>query len=152
MHSHQETRHFPYSTNQLYELVAGVELYPEFLPWCRATRILERKDTYFTAEMIIAFKQLRESYISRVETSPPAGHNTEARIDVTLVSGPFHTLENHWHFLPNPDGGCDVHLSLKFQFKSKLLDSVMGPLFGRAEEKMVGAFSDRAHALYDRKT
>lgn len=148
MHTHQETQHFPYSTNQLYDLVAGVEKYPEFLPWCRATRILERHPTHFTAEMVIAFKQLRESYISRVETSPPDHANAEARIDVSLISGPFHTLENQWHFIPTTDGGCEVHLSLKFQFKSKLLDAVMGPLFGRAEEKMVSAFSDRAHALY----
>jgi coenzyme Q-binding protein COQ10 len=148
MHHHEETQHFPYSTSQLYALVADVEKYPEFLPWCRATRIIERFENAFTAEMVIAFKQLRESYVSRVNLTPPVSDNAEARIDVGLVSGPFQTLDNHWHFTPAPQGGCNVHLVLKFQFKSKLLDTIMGPLFGRAEQKMVGAFSDRAHALY----
>ncbi len=146
MPAHSETQFFPYSPHQLYALVADVERYPEFLPWCRAARILDRKADYFLAELVITFKHLTEQYTSRVTTQPPTA-TQNGRIDVELVSGPFDRLENHWRFEPAANG-TQVHFAVEFHFKSRLLDKLIGPLFGRATEKMVSAFSSRAHALY----
>jgi len=147
MPAHSESRSFPYATDKLYALVADVENYPVFLPWCRAARILQRFDDGFTAELIISFKGLTEQYTSRITLTPPAGDHANCRIDVELVSGPFHHLSNHWSFAPN---GADtqVEFSLDFQFKTKLLDMLIGQLFSKATQKMVEAFSARAHALY----
>lgn len=148
MPSHEEKQHFDFSTRQLYDLVFDVKRYPEFLPWCRDARILESGVNEFTAELIICFKHITEKYTSKVVGLPPKDGQSFGRIDVELVKGPFEHLENHWIFSPKPDGGCEVHFSLDFAFKSKLLDKLIGGLFTRASEKMVGAFSDRANSLY----
>jgi len=146
MHTHRETRFLPYTPAQLFGLVADVEKYSEFLPWCRGARILERGEGYFVAELIISFSHLTERYTSRVDTKPPTD-NTEGTIEVSLVRGPFSTLANHWRFVPQGQG-CDIHFAVDFQFKSKLLDKLIGNLFTRATEKMIGAFTARAEALY----
>lgn len=142
-----ETKHFDYSCHQLFELVADVESYPQFLPWCKATRITERYDDYFIAEMVICFKQITESYVSKVKLQPPEALQGECRIDVELIKGPFRHLANHWHFTAEGTG-CQVNFSVDFQFRIPMLEKVIGPLFARASEKMVGAFSDRANTLY----
>ena len=126
-----------------------IEKYPEFLPWCRGARIVSREPGSFLGELVISFSHLTERYTSRV-TPVPASAAQEARIDVALVSGPFDFLNNHWRFVPHADG-CEIHLDLDFQFKSKLLDKMLGGMFGRACDKMVSAFTARAHALYDTK-
>lgn len=146
MHRYTETRILPYSPQQLFALVLDIERYPEFLPWCRAARVLSREADSFLGELIISFSHLTERYTSRVTPIAPAG-SQEGRIEVALVSGPFHHLNNHWRFVPHGDG-CEIHLDLDFQFKSKLLDRMLGPMFGRACDKMVGAFTTRAEALY----
>ncbi len=145
-----ETRHTPYSTAQLYALVIDVEKYPEFLPWCRGARILQRTPDYFIGELMISFSHLTERYSSKVTGTPPDADG-EAVINVSLVSGPFDHLSNNWHFVPNAEGGTDIHFSLDFAFKSKLLDTLLGGLFGKAVEKMTGAFLARADALYGNK-
>jgi coenzyme Q-binding protein COQ10 len=147
MHRHSETRSLPYTPAQLYALVLDIERYPEFLPWCRAARIVSREaDGAFLGELMVSFSHLTERYTSRVTPLAPS-NGSEGRIDVALVSGPFHYLNNHWRFVPHGDG-CEIHLDLDFKFKSKLLNSLIGSLFGRACEKMVGAFTARAEALY----
>lgn len=148
MPQHKETCHFPYSVQQLFDLVADVANYPEFLPWCVAARITGQTDDGFLADLVIRFKHITESYTSRVRLSPPDTTSPEAQILVELVKGPFSHLSNRWHFAPDGQGGCHVHFMLDFSFKTKLLDSLIGGLFGRATEKMVGAFSRRADDLY----
>jgi coenzyme Q-binding protein COQ10 len=147
MHSYTETCVLPYSPEQLFALVVDIEKYPEFLPWCRGARVLSREKDSFLGELVISFSHLTERYTSRV-TPAPATKDSEARIDVALVTGPFDYLNNHWRFVPHADG-CEIHLDLDFQFKSKLLDRMLGGMFARACDKMVGAFTTRAHALYD---
>lgn len=142
MPSHRETLLVPYSREQLFDLVADVEKYPQFLPWCRAARIHERGEGYFIAELLIAFKGIRESYTSRVELNRPEA------IHVTMVKGPFHHLVNHWRFTTEPEGQTCIHFDLDFRFSSRLLETLIGALFTRATEKMVGAFRDRAEQLY----
>ena len=146
MHRYNETRILPYSPAQLFAMVLDIEKYPEFLPWCRAARIVSREGDAFLGELIISFSHLTERYTSRVTPTAASG-DAEARIDVMLVSGPFNFLNNHWRFVPHADG-CEIHLDLDFEFKSKLLDKMLGSVFGRACEKMVGAFTARAAALY----
>ncbi|MCI5049174.1 MAG: type II toxin-antitoxin system RatA family toxin [Rickettsiales bacterium] len=147
MPAHQETSSFPFQTQQLYELVEDVEKYPEFLPWCRAARILERTDNVFTAELVISFKGFSENYTSQVICHAPRGPHEPCRIDVGLVRGPFHHLTNHWIFEPDGEGST-IHFSVDFAFKSKILDKLIGSLFTKATHKMVEAFSQRAYDLY----
>lgn len=145
---HTEIRHFPYSPRQLFDLVADVKNYPEFLPWCRAARVLEHGNGYFTAELVISFKHITEQYTSRVHLTPPERDHSPAAIRVELVSGPFDHLDNRWTFEPAEDGGTTLHFHLDFAFKTRWLDKLIGGFFARATEKMVAAFSKRADALY----
>ena len=147
MPTHSEVRHSPYSPHQLFTLVADIEHYPEFLPWCRAARITKRAEDHFVGELIISFSHLTERYASKVTPIAPT-ETTEGSIEVELVSGPFHHLFNHWRFVPAANGGTDIHFAVDFQFKSRLLDTLIGGLFTRAVEKMGAAFITRADALY----
>ena len=146
MHGYTETRILPYTPQQLFDLVVHIERYPEFLPWCRAARVLSREDTSFLGELIITFSHITERYTSRVTPTPPTA-TEEGRIEVALVSGPFNHLANHWRFVPHAQG-CELHFAVEFEFKSKLLNSLIGGMFTRASEKMVAAFTARAQALY----
>jgi coenzyme Q-binding protein COQ10 len=147
MHTYSETKLLPYTPEQLFALVIDIEKYPEFLPWCRAARIVSREaNDAVLGELMISFSHLTERYTSRVMPTHP-GNTTEGRIEVALVSGPFTHLNNHWRFVPHVDG-CEIHLDLDFEFKSKLLDKMLGGMFQRACEKMVTAFTQRAAALY----
>lgn len=151
MHTYSETKRLPYSPEQLFGLVVDIEKYPEFLPWCRAARVVSREaDGSFLGELIISFSHLTERYTSRVVPIAPSDAK-EGRIDVALVTGPFTHLNNHWRFVPHGDG-CEIHLDLDFEFKSKLLDKMLGGFFGRACDKMVSAFTVRAEALYGKPT
>jgi coenzyme Q-binding protein COQ10 len=146
MPTYSETRVLPYSPQQLFALVIDIERYPEFLPWCRAARIISRETDSFLGELIISFNHLTERYTSRVTPVAPIGAH-EGTIEVSLVQGPFKFLDNHWRFVPHADG-CELHFGVDFEFKSKLLNSLIGGVFTRASEKMVGAFLTRAEALY----
>lgn len=149
MLSHSETLFSGYSPSQLYGLVADVERYPEFLPWCRAVRILKYYDNGFDAELIISFKNITQSYTSRV-TLAPANAVGEAFIDAQAVEGPFAHLANRWKFTPQ-ESGTRIDFSLDFAFRSRLLESLIGKMFSVATKKMVAAFTARADALYGLK-
>lgn len=151
MPTHTETCDFPYSTSQLYALVADVEKYPEFIPWCRAIRIVRRDDAagWIEAQMVVGFKGVTERYTSRITHTSLQSDNAPATIHVELVEGPFSTLMNHWEFIPDASGnGSTIEFQIKFEFSSKTLEKLIGLFFQRAVEKLVGAFSDRADALY----
>lgn len=154
MPSHSEQQFSPYSPKQLFAMVADVEKYPEFLPWCRAARILSRSvipaqagilndnKEEFLGELIISFAHITESYTSKVTLNPEAGI-----IDVVMVKGPFEHLTNHWKFTAI-EGGTNIDFALDFKFRSKMLEKLIGGLFSRATAKMVDAFKTRADALY----
>ena len=142
MPTHAEKRLLPYAPEQVYEVVAAVDRYPEFLPWCKAARITRRDGNSFEAELVIAFKMFRERFISKVQLTPRSG------VDVQYVDGPFRYLNNHWRFLPAPEGGCVVDFYVDFEFRSKMLQALIGVLFNEAVRRMVGAFEGRAHQLY----
>jgi len=139
---HRETRILPYTPEQIYALVADVERCPEFLPWCVACRIVKRDTpTTFTADLAVGFKMVRERFKSRVTLQP-----TEA-ITVEYLDGPFSYLTNEWKFAADPKGTA-VKFFLSFEFKSKILQALIGVLFEEAVHRMVGAFETRAKNLY----
>lgn len=150
MPTHSEIRQSPYSPKQIFDLVVDIEKYPEFLPWCRAARINKRADDHFIGELIISFSHMTERYSSKVTPKAPTA-NTEGSIEVELVNGPFTHLFNHWRFVPMKDGGTEIHFAVEFQFKSKILETLIGGLFTRAVEKMGAAFMTRADHLYGAK-
>ncbi len=142
MPEHAEQRPLPYSPEQLYELVADIESYPEFLPWCLAARIRSRRGDLVLADLIIGFKMIRERFTSRVQLDP-----ANLRIDVSYEQGPLRHLTNRWVFLEHPEG-CLIDFYVDFEFKSRVLRRVFQPLFHEAIKRMVVAFEARAHALY----
>jgi coenzyme Q-binding protein COQ10 len=141
MPAHAEQRVLPYTPEQLFALVADIERYPEFLPWCVGARIRERKPDLIVADLIIGFRVFRERFTSRVKLDPPR------RIDVAYSEGPFRYLDNHWTFTPAP-GGCRLEFFVDFEFKSRVLQKVIEMLFGEAVRRMVAAFENRARDLY----
>jgi len=146
MPTHAEKRPLPYTPDQLFDLVADVEKYPEFLPWCVGARIRKRDGDVFFADLVIGFKMIRERYTSKVRL------NREAkRIDVVYTEGPFQYLNNHWAFIPNADGTTTIDFFVDFEFKSKILQKVIGTLFNEAVKLMVGAFEKRANQLHGTK-
>jgi len=142
MPTHAERRRLPYRQDQLFNLVADVERYPEFLPWCLAARIRERGPNLVIADLLIGYKMVRERFTSRVVLSPP-GH-----IDVSYTEGPFRYLNNHWLFEPQPDGSCVLDFYVDFEFRSRMLQKIIELLFNEAVKRMVAAFEARAQKLY----
>jgi len=142
MPTHAEKRILPYAPEKLYAMVADVERYPEFLPWCVASRIRRRDGDVFFADLVIGFKMVRERFTSKVTLDP------NHRVDVTYTEGPFHYLNNHWVFNPMPDGTTEIDFYVDFEFRSKLLQTLIGALFNEAVRLMVSAFERRARQLY----
>jgi coenzyme Q-binding protein COQ10 len=140
---HRETRLFAYTPAQVFDIVADVQRYPEFLPWCVGARVThrDRDRDVFDAEVLVGFKMIRERYTSRVKLSRPDS------IEVTYTSGPFRHLSNTWRFKPAPEG-CQVDFFIEFEFRSLLLQRLIGTLFHEAVRKMVAAFESRARKLY----
>ena len=146
MPTHAEQRHLPYNQKQLFDLVASVERYPEFLPWCSATRITRRDGQTFHADLVVRFKVFQERFASRVTLHP------YSQIDVEYINGPFRYLNNHWHFIEAEDGGCVIDFYVDFEFRSRMLQRLIGLLFNEAVSRMVGAFETRARQLYGERT
>jgi coenzyme Q-binding protein COQ10 len=142
MPKHQETRHLPYTPEQMFDLVADVRRYPEFLPWVSAMRVRKDGETETLADMIVGFKGLRETFTSRVEKQ------RAERIAVDYVDGPLKYLRNEWRFRPEGDSGCAVDFSVDFAFKNRVFEMLAGQVFGQALRRMIGAFETRAAALY----
>ena len=141
MTTHAEKRILRYTPEQLFDLVAAVERYPEFLPWCTAARVRSRTDKLMIADMAIGFRMIRERFTSRVVLDRPRA------IDVAYADGPFKHLTNRWRFIPKPEG-CEIDFFVDFEFRSKLLEKMIGLLFDEACRRMISAFEGRARALY----
>jgi coenzyme Q-binding protein COQ10 len=142
MPTHAERRVLPHSPEQLFDMIADVEKYPEFLPWCIATRIRKREGNVITADMVIGFKVFRENFTSQVTCVRPR------RIDVLYFDGPFKYLNNHWIFEPHGDGHCEIDFYVDFEFRSRLMQKAIGAVFNEAVRRMISAFEDRARTLY----
>ena len=141
MPKHHETRHLPYTAEQMFDLVADVGHYAEFLPWVIAMRVRSDTPTDTLADMVVGFKGLRETFTSRVEKVRPD------TIMVDYVDGPLKYLRNEWRFRNEP-GGCAVEFSVDFAFKNRMFEMLAGQVFGAALRRMIGAFEERAAVLY----
>lgn len=126
----------------MFDLVADIESYPEFLPWCVGARIRKRQGNLIVADLVIGFKMFRERFTSEVTLN-----EADCRIDVRYTQGPFKYLNNHWIFENHPEG-CAIDFYVDFEFKSRLLQRVIQTLFHEAVRRMVAAFEARARALY----
>ena len=141
MPRHSETRFLPYTPDQLFDLVADVGSYDEFLPWVSAVRIRSNNEREMLADLIVGFNAFKDRFTSRVTKERP-GH-----ICVDYVEGPLKYLKNEWHFEPAPQG-TNVHFSVDFAFKSRIFEALAGQMFDRALRRMTGAFEQRAQQLY----
>lgn len=141
MPSHRETRILPYTPEQMFDLVADVRAYPDFLPWVIALRVRQDAPAETLADMIVGFKGLRETFTSRVAKQRPVA------ITVDYIEGPLKHLRNEWRFRPDPRG-CAVDFSVDFAFKSRIFERLAGAVFDTALRRMIGAFETRAAALY----
>lgn len=136
----------PYSAAQMFDLVADVEQYPHFLPWCAALRVIDRQPDALTADMVVAYKVFRERFRSQVSLDPSA-----KRIDVTYVDGPFRNLTNRWRFADRPGGGSVIEFEISFEFRNIFLQATAQAVFDKAFARMADAFVRRADAVYGEK-
>jgi coenzyme Q-binding protein COQ10 len=149
MPTHSETRRLPYTAQQMYDLVADVERYPEFIPWTAAARVRSRRPSgdaeIVDADLVISFKVFRERFGSRVTLWPK-----DMRIDTEYLDGPFHHMVSKWAFRDAEDapGSCDVTFYVDFEFRNRLLQGAAGMFFNEAMQRVVRAFEARARALY----
>ena len=142
MPTHAESRIVQYTPEQLFDLVADVDRYPRFLPWCVASRVRSRSDTLLVADLTIGFGPFRESFTSRVTLDRPS------RVTVKYENGPFRYLNNQWDFTPR-DTGTEVAFFVDFEFRSRILQAAIGVVFNEAVRRMVNAFLKRARDVYD---
>jgi coenzyme Q-binding protein COQ10 len=142
MPRHSETKHLPYTPEQLFDMVADVARYDEFLPWVVAVRIRSSSEEETVADLVVGFNALKERFTSRVRKERPA------RICVDYIEGPLKYLHNEWRFEGAGDGGTDLSFSVDFAFRSRLFETLAGSVFDRALRRMTTAFEQRAAALY----
>ncbi len=142
MPRHSETRHLPYTPEQLFAMVADIEKYDEFLPWVVAVRIRSSSDDETVADLVVGFNAFKERFTSRVTKQAPD------LITVDYVDGPLKYLHNEWRFTPAADGGTELGFAVDFAFKSRLFETLAGSMFDRALRRMTSAFEQRAAALY----
>lgn len=138
----RETRRLPYSAQQMFDLVADVKRYKEFLPWVIATRVRSDSETEMIADMVVGFKSIRESFTSRVIKKRPE------ELEVIYLDGPLSDLDNVWTFRPIDEKSCEIDFCVDFEFKNRVFQALAGQYFDRAFRKMVAAFEQRAHDLY----
>ncbi|MEH2468904.1 coenzyme Q-binding protein COQ10 [Nitrobacteraceae bacterium AZCC 2161] len=141
-------RRVRHSAIKMFDLVADVERYPEFVPLCKSLKIRQRTTKpdgteVVVADMVVSFKLVRESFTSRVTLD-----RANLKIMVEYLQGPFSSLANRWTFEPKPDDGCDVGFFIAYEFKSRMLAMLMGTMFDAAFQRFAAAFEKRADEVY----
>jgi coenzyme Q-binding protein COQ10 len=144
MLSHVEQKILPYSPAQMFDLVAAVDAYKEFAPWCLASRIKKWEgDRVFYADLIVGYKVFREKFSSKVILTP------KEEITIEYQEGPLKNLTNHWKFSETPEGHCLIDFSVEFEFKNGALQSLATMFFNEVVKRMITAFEKRAAQIYD---
>ena len=148
MPTHRETKRLRYEARQMYDLVADVASYPEFLPWCAAARVrsvepMADGGEEMLADLVISFKVFRERFGSRVRL-----YRDEMRIETEYLDGPFKYMQSTWEFSDAGEGACDVTFFVDFEFRNFVLQKAIGLVFNEAMLRIVRAFEERARALY----
>lgn len=136
------TKRLNHSNTQMFDLISDVGKYPDFLPWCISTNIYNQSNDIFYSDMEIGFKLIKESFTSKVTVIESKKVYSEA------ISGPFKKMNNIWEIDYVSDKECEINLSIEFEFKSFLLQNIIGKLFEIASKKMITAFEERANYLY----
>jgi len=134
----------PYPAQRMFALVDGVEKYPQFLPWCSSTELIFRDTRVTRATIRISYRGIRQSFSTENTKSEPQ------LMQIRLIEGPFRRLEGGWRFTDLGGAGCKVELSLHYEFESRMLDKLVGPVFGYIANNLVDAFVKRAHHIYGR--
>ena len=143
----ETTRHVRHSPDRMFDLVADVERYPEFLPLCDSLSVRSRKERdgkiLLVADMTVGYKAIRETFTTQVLLN-----EAEHTIDVKYIDGPFRYLDTRWRFLAAGEGECDVHFYIDYEFKNRILGALMGSMFDRAFRMFAEAFETRADKIY----
>ncbi|PWF25345.1 type II toxin-antitoxin system RatA family toxin [Corticimicrobacter populi] len=143
MHTVQRSVLVPYSAAQMFDLVAAVDKYPEFMPWCGGAAILSQDAQGMVATVTISFAGLKQRFTTRNT------HDYPHRIDLKLVDGPFSSLEGHWQFQPLAEDACKVLFTLEYDFSSRALATLVGPVFNRIATSFIDSFTKRAESCYE---
>jgi len=141
-------RRVRHSAGDMFDLVADIERYPEFVPLCRSTRVSRRAKVEegvetLRSEMTVAYKMISETFVTRVTLDKP-----RLQIQVQYLEGPFRQLENRWTFRPLGDNACEVEFFISYEFRSRTLGFLMGSMFDTAFRKFADAFERRADAVF----
>lgn len=142
MAGHRERHHLPYTPQQLFDLVADVERYPDFLPWIAATRVVRREGNTVSVEMTVGTTVLRRRFLSKAVLDPPK------RIDIRSQDSLFERYDQSWTFQPAENGGAIVEFHIDFEFRSRLIQLLMGAFVEEAARTLVSAFRRRARQVY----
>lgn len=142
MHTVKRSVLVPYSCSQMFNLVADVARYPEFLPWCGGSTVHEQDEHGMEASVTISFAGIKQTFTTRNT------HNEPNSIKVELVRGPFSKLVGHWNFEPLGDSACKVVYVMEYKISSRALDTVIGPVFNRIATSFIDSFSKRAQDVY----
>ncbi len=142
MPRHTEVRNICYSPEQMFDMVADVKSYADFLPWVAAVRVRSDSESLMIADLVVGFRSLKETFASRVVKHRP----TDIKVD--YIEGPLKYLTNSWRFEPDDKGGTDIDFCVDFAFKNRIFEALAGQMFDRALRRMIGAFEERAHQLY----
>ena len=147
MPKHREVRALAWSAAEMFELVADIGRYPEFLPWVQGMRVGPEQNGVLVADMIVGFRMIREKFTSRVTLGRPAPDRV-GHVHVEYLDGPMKYLFNDWTFHDVPGGGCQIDFAVDFEFRNRAFGALAGMFFTQAFEKMVAGFVSRAEALY----
>ena len=131
-----------YSAEQMFSLVDAVEAYPQFLPWCSGADVIYRDEHRTRATLHINYHGVKHNFTTENEKQPPQ------KMTVRLVEGPFRVLDGEWRFNPLREHACKIEFRLHYEFSSKLLDMLVGPVFSYISNTLVDAFIKRAEKLY----
>ena len=131
-----------HSAQQMFDLVDGVELYPQFLPWCGGTEVKWRDEASTVATVVIDFHRIKQSFTTENAKQIPS------LIEMKLQDGPFRQLDGSWRFTALNESACKVEFRLHYEFSSKLLESLVGPVFNHITSNFVDAFVERAEKVY----
>jgi ribosome-associated toxin RatA of RatAB toxin-antitoxin module len=142
MHSIERSVLVPYSAAQMFDLVANVEKYPDFMPWCGGSAVSERDEHGMKASVTISMAGLRQTFTTQNT------HTYPTLIELELIDGPFSALHGRWEFVPLSDEACKVVFTLRYAFSSRMLEKLVGPIFNRVANSFIDSFSKRADVCY----
>lgn len=142
MHSVERSVLVPHSASQMFDLVADVEKYPQFMPWCGGASISSRDETGMQASITISLAGIKQTFTTRNT------HQYPTCIELELVDGPFSLLKGKWEFIPLSDDACKVLFTLNYAFSNRALETIVGPIFNRIATSFIDSFTQRAQVCY----